>query len=86
MNARTFEKKTITICFVLPQRLNEGYGGSEDGQLPEQEVEEPCYGKRCTANEHCCPGSVCVDVDGGKNPDFTIIRFQVKISVSNQNI
>ncbi|XP_075219527.1 space blanket [Lycorma delicatula] len=24
----------------------------------------PCYGKRCTANEHCCPGSVCVDVDG----------------------
>lgn len=28
--------------------------------------DEPCYGKRCTANEHCCPGSVCVDVDGGK--------------------
>jgi hypothetical protein len=28
--------------------------------------EEICYGKRCTANEHCCPGSVCVDVDGGK--------------------
>ena len=27
--------------------------------------EEICYGKRCTANEHCCPGSVCVDVDGG---------------------
>ncbi|CRK97940.1 CLUMA_CG011312, isoform A [Clunio marinus] len=26
--------------------------------------EEICYGKRCTANEHCCPGSVCVDVDG----------------------
>ncbi|KAJ4439861.1 hypothetical protein ANN_07989 [Periplaneta americana] len=29
-----------------------------------QEDEEPCYGKKCTANEHCCPGSVCVDVDG----------------------
>lgn len=28
--------------------------------------DELCYGKRCTANEHCCPGSVCVDVDGGK--------------------
>nr|CAH7719927.1 unnamed protein product [Callosobruchus chinensis] len=26
--------------------------------------EEPCYGRRCTANENCCPGSVCVDVDG----------------------
>lgn len=29
--------------------------------------EEICYGKRCTANEHCCPGSVCVDVDGGEH-------------------
>ncbi|XP_067004720.2 prohormone-3 [Anabrus simplex] len=29
-----------------------------------QEDEEPCYGKKCTANEHCCPGSVCVDMDG----------------------
>jgi hypothetical protein len=28
--------------------------------------EEPCYGKKCTANEHCCPGSVCVDVDGSE--------------------
>ncbi|XP_046410543.1 prohormone-3 [Neodiprion fabricii] len=34
------------------------------GDLVEDELEEPCYGKRCTANEHCCPGSVCVDVDG----------------------
>lgn len=31
-----------------------------------QEDEEPCYGKKCTANEHCCPGSVCVDVDGSE--------------------
>ncbi|XP_063227827.1 ITG-like peptide [Bacillus rossius redtenbacheri] len=30
----------------------------------QEEEEEPCYGKKCTANEHCCPGSVCVDVDG----------------------
>lgn len=29
-----------------------------------QEAEEPCYGRKCTANEFCCPGSVCVDVDG----------------------
>jgi hypothetical protein len=31
-----------------------------------QEDDEPCYGKKCTANEHCCPGSVCVDVDGSE--------------------
>lgn len=31
-----------------------------------QEAEEPCYGRKCTANEFCCPGSVCVDVDGSK--------------------
>jgi hypothetical protein len=31
-----------------------------------EEDEEPCYGKKCTANEHCCPGSVCVDVDGSE--------------------
>lgn len=44
-------------------------GGGDEGILEEFEVDgddEPCYGKRCTANEHCCPGSVCVDVDGGK--------------------
>lgn len=32
-----------------------------------EDDDEPCYGKKCTANEHCCPGSVCVDVDGSKN-------------------
>ncbi|KAF5301625.1 hypothetical protein FQA39_LY10672 [Lamprigera yunnana] len=39
----------------------------DEGILEEFEGEnddEPCYGRRCTANEHCCPGSVCVDVDG----------------------
>lgn len=44
-------------------------GGGDQGILEEFEgegEEEPCYGKRCTANEHCCPGSVCVDVDGGE--------------------
>ncbi|KAF4532058.1 hypothetical protein B566_EDAN016130 [Ephemera danica] len=29
-----------------------------------EDDDEPCYGKKCTANEHCCPGSVCVYVDG----------------------
>lgn len=26
--------------------------------------DEECYGRRCIANEHCCPGTVCVNVDG----------------------
>ncbi|CAH1364563.1 hypothetical protein MTP99_000932 [Tenebrio molitor] len=61
-----------------PEMLaNMGYGGhggfiqrtgeGDEGILEEyasEGDEEPCYGKRCTANEHCCPGSVCVDVDG----------------------
>lgn len=42
------------------QNINEVY--PEDDELM---MDEPCYAKRCTANEHCCPGSVCVDVDGG---------------------
>lgn len=47
------------------QRAN----ANDEGVLEEFETEsedDPCYGRRCTANEHCCPGSVCIDVDGGK--------------------
>nr|AZK31345.1 neuropeptide precursor [Nezara viridula] len=33
-------------------------------ELQEGEMEGPCYGKRCTANEHCCSGYVCIVVDG----------------------
>ena len=29
----------------------------------EEEEEDPCSGKRCTANEHCCDGHVCVDTE-----------------------
>lgn len=43
---------------------NEGEDGVLEEYVNESNDEEPCYGKRCTANEHCCPGSVCVDVDG----------------------
>lgn len=59
--------------FVVYQRA----GGGDEGILEEFEGEgddEPCYGKRCTANEHCCPGSVCVDVDGG-NLNFSCEIF-----------
>ncbi|XP_076260666.1 space blanket [Rhynchophorus ferrugineus] len=59
-----------------PEMLaNMGYGGhgggmsrdGEDNFLEEygNEVDmEPCYGRKCTANEHCCPGSICIDADG----------------------
>ncbi|KAL3286395.1 hypothetical protein HHI36_000904 [Cryptolaemus montrouzieri] len=71
-----------------PEMLaNLGYGGhgsyiqrsgeGDEGILEEysNDVEdEPCYGKRCTANEHCCPGSVCVDVDGGNKRLLCIIQ------------
>lgn len=46
-------------CFVLQ---SENF--AEENELAMDA--EPCYGRPCTANEHCCPGSVCVDVDGGK--------------------
>jgi len=29
----------------------------------EAEAQDPCNGKTCTANEHCCEGHVCVDTD-----------------------
>lgn len=29
----------------------------------EAEAKDPCNGKTCTANEHCCTGHVCVDTD-----------------------
>jgi hypothetical protein len=42
-----------------------------------QEDDEPCYGKKCTANEHCCPGSVCVDVDGSEYTKTIIINLLI---------
>ena len=45
--------------------------------IEEEEEEDPCSGKQCTANEHCCDGHVCVDVDEddqnpGENTDRPI--------------
>ncbi|GJQ86791.1 hypothetical protein Trydic_g5582 [Trypoxylus dichotomus] len=43
-------------------------GGGDEGILEEFEInrgdEDPCYERPCTANEHCCPAQVCIDVDG----------------------
>lgn len=58
----------FVLCnFILSfSSQHEGDEGILEDYINENTEEEPCYGKRCTANEHCCPGSVCVDVDGGK--------------------
>ncbi len=32
----------------------------------EAEAKDPCNGKTCTMNEHCCQGHVCVDMDDSK--------------------
>ncbi|XP_060533040.1 prohormone-3 isoform X2 [Cylas formicarius] len=60
-----------------PEMLaNMGYGGHGGGSFlrdgDENMIEEyvnvgedePCYGRRCTSNEYCCPGTICVDMDG----------------------
>ncbi|XP_017886827.1 prohormone-3 [Ceratina calcarata] len=41
------------------QRPLTSYGNSYADSL-----DVPCEERRCTANEHCCPGSICYDVDG----------------------
>jgi len=53
-----------------PEMLaNMGYGGHGGGgfsmsELESEADEDPCYERKCTANDHCCPGQVCIDIDG----------------------
>lgn len=37
--------------------------GPVDNALDE---DEPCYGRKCSASEYCCPGYLCVAVDDGE--------------------
>ncbi|GAB6019147.1 hypothetical protein CHUAL_000766 [Chamberlinius hualienensis] len=32
--------------------------------VDDNEPDSSCAGRKCTANEHCCPGAVCVDTEG----------------------
>lgn len=49
----------------MKQSLQEGYGGMyAEGA---ESTEEPCYERKCVYNDHCCPGSICVNLDGGKS-------------------
>ena len=45
----------------------------EDEELPEASNKITCSGRRCSANEHCCSGTVCVDLDGRK---FFLLLFK----------
>ena len=40
---------------------------AEEALIAQDEDEDPCVGKRCTANEHCCDGHVCVDTEDEVN-------------------
>lgn len=45
--------------------------------LREEEVEEQlCEGRRCTANEHCCAGHVCVDFDGASGTCMSSLGYR----------
>lgn len=43
----------------------------ERRMIQEEDEEDPCFEKRCTANEHCCDGYVCVDTED----DATDVSF-----------
>ncbi|KAL6423614.1 hypothetical protein ACFW04_010264 [Cataglyphis niger] len=45
-----------------PGLLQEGYSGIYGEGL--EPTEEPCYERKCVYNDHCCPGSICVNFDG----------------------
>lgn len=63
-----YKQNSIKVC-ILSRNFCFFFKQAENNFIDEEPAiieEEICYGKRCTANEYCCPGSVCVDVDGGK--------------------
>ncbi|XP_075750098.1 space blanket isoform X1 [Rhipicephalus microplus] len=54
--------------WVAPQAKQKKGGGGEvllDTGFSEED-ELACFGRKCVANDQCCRGSVCVDVDGSK--------------------
>lgn len=41
-------------------------------------MEDPCYDRICALTEQCCPGSVCVDADGGIFYSALLSTMQMK--------
>lgn len=70
----------FSLCYFIALRTLQSENFAEENELALDD--ELCYGKRCTANEHCCPGSVCVDVDGGKCSLIWFYFFFVFLSLS----
>ena len=50
---------------------------AKESAKKQQQQEDACSGKVCTANEHCCEGQVCVDTDesklGGGNAELSCV-------------
>lgn len=69
----------LSLYFILPSQSETFNRENEVGV-----EEERCYGKRCTANEHCCPNSVCVDVDGGMYLYYYVAQLFLFSSSSNK--
>lgn len=54
------------LFVILIQRpLAANYANNFGEGLEVSNAVEPCSEKRCIANEHCCQGQVCIDVEGG---------------------
>ncbi|CAB4053970.1 Prohormone-3,ITG-like peptide [Lepeophtheirus salmonis] len=46
--------------FNVAQKMPRDEAIKEEMEL---DVKDPCSGRKCTANEHCCDGNVCVDAE-----------------------
>ncbi|KAJ1527290.1 hypothetical protein ONE63_008810 [Megalurothrips usitatus] len=33
-------------------------------ELAEADPEPSCYGRKCSANDYCCPGTICINIEG----------------------
>jgi len=55
---------------------NKGLGGITTGIIG------ACSGRRCSANEHCCPGTVCVDLVDGRMLIF-FFKFRSLLNVTD---
>jgi len=57
-NLYTDSKHVVEEPKVLARKLEKLL--PNEGSMLE---EDPCYEKKCTSNENCCEGSVCIDMD-----------------------
>lgn len=70
---------------LIQRPLTGNYANNFGEGLEIANADEPCSGKRCIANEHCCPGQVCIDVDGGLFFSlFLILFFRSSFIITNK--